>query len=242
MRVGKRRRRSTRARSSVVTRPARSGSASRLAAATASCTARLMPTPPIGDMAWAASPMQRRPGRYQRSRRSTRDGQEADVIPAPKLADAVANEGRDAGEPLAKCLDAAPAELLRTALRDDVAALPVVAAIDRDEDAAGVEIAHRVPGIIMLAREPEPQHVHRRAEVPDGQPGARPHERAPAVGAHHQVRADLLRTALGRHPEADDRARPPRSGRSRPPASRAGTPDSARWPARRGSSGSPTAA
>ena len=41
------------------------------------------------------------------------DGQEADVVPASKLADAVANEGRDAGEPLAKCLDAAPAELLR---------------------------------------------------------------------------------------------------------------------------------
>jgi hypothetical protein len=33
------------------------GSASSAAAATASWTARLMPTPPIGDMAWAASPM-----------------------------------------------------------------------------------------------------------------------------------------------------------------------------------------
>jgi len=41
------------------------------AAATASCTARLMPTPPIGDMAWAASPIHNRPGRNQRVRRST---------------------------------------------------------------------------------------------------------------------------------------------------------------------------
>ena len=39
-------------------------------AATASWTAMLMPTPPTGDMACAASPMQRRPGRHQRRRRS----------------------------------------------------------------------------------------------------------------------------------------------------------------------------
>ena len=50
-RVGKSRRRSTAARSSSATARASSGAASRLAAATASCTARLMPTPPIGDIA-----------------------------------------------------------------------------------------------------------------------------------------------------------------------------------------------
>ena len=33
-----------------------------LAVATASCRAMLMPMPPTGDMAWAASPMQSRPG------------------------------------------------------------------------------------------------------------------------------------------------------------------------------------
>ena len=32
---------------------------------------RLMPTPPIGDMAWAASPMHNRPGRCQIRNRST---------------------------------------------------------------------------------------------------------------------------------------------------------------------------
>src|SRR3989442_820722 len=61
-----------RRRWSVVSRPRRRGSASRFAAATASWIARLMPTPPIGDIAWAASPMQSRPGRYHRRRRSTR--------------------------------------------------------------------------------------------------------------------------------------------------------------------------
>ena len=42
------------------------------AVATASCTARLMPTPPIGDMACAASPISSTPGAYQRRSRSTR--------------------------------------------------------------------------------------------------------------------------------------------------------------------------
>jgi hypothetical protein len=91
-----------------------------------------MPTPPIGrhgvgrvadaEEARAVPALQAVDG----------DGQEADVIPASKLADTVANEGRDAGEALAKCPRWAPAELLRLPLRDDVAALPVVAAIDRD--------------------------------------------------------------------------------------------------------------
>jgi hypothetical protein len=36
--------------------PVAEGWARRLTVATASCTARLIPTPPIGDMAWATSP------------------------------------------------------------------------------------------------------------------------------------------------------------------------------------------
>ena len=51
--------------------PGPSGFHRTFAAATASCTARLMPTPPIGDIACAASPMQSSPGRCQRSSRST---------------------------------------------------------------------------------------------------------------------------------------------------------------------------
>src|SRR5512144_1750385 len=43
-----------------------------LAAATASWTARLIPPPPIGDIAWAASPMHNSPGRYHLRKRSTR--------------------------------------------------------------------------------------------------------------------------------------------------------------------------
>ena len=70
-RVGNSRRFCTRARSSSLMRPFRRGSHNRFAAATASCTARLMPTPPIGDIACAASPINSRPGRCQRGMRST---------------------------------------------------------------------------------------------------------------------------------------------------------------------------
>ena len=52
-------------------RPSRSGAARILAAAIASCTARLTPTPPIGDIACAASPMHNRPGFHHWVSRST---------------------------------------------------------------------------------------------------------------------------------------------------------------------------
>ena len=60
-----------RAGTSIPTWPERKGPASRFAAATASWMARLMPTPPIGDIACAASPMHNRPGRYHSRKRLT---------------------------------------------------------------------------------------------------------------------------------------------------------------------------
>ncbi len=51
--------------------PRASEAANKLAAATASCTARLMPTPPMGDIACAASPITSKPGRHHSSSRST---------------------------------------------------------------------------------------------------------------------------------------------------------------------------
>ena len=67
------RRRWTARRWSVVTAdPARSTGPRIRAAATASCTARLIPTPPTGDIAWAASPISSSPSAYQRRSRSSR--------------------------------------------------------------------------------------------------------------------------------------------------------------------------
>ena len=76
-----------------------SGAASRLAAATASCTAMLMPTPPIGDIACAASPMQIRPGRHHFLQPVDRDAEQLDVIPAFQFADAVGEKRRHVDDP-----------------------------------------------------------------------------------------------------------------------------------------------
>ena len=69
--VGNARRRCTASTSSSDGAPRRSASPKRFAVATASWIARLIPTPPIGDMACAASPIQSSPGRAHSCSRST---------------------------------------------------------------------------------------------------------------------------------------------------------------------------
>ena len=69
--AGHSRRACTFTKSSMLQPPLRNFSAKKLAVATASCTAKLMPTPPMGDMAWAASPIHNKPSLYQRSKRLT---------------------------------------------------------------------------------------------------------------------------------------------------------------------------
>ena len=55
------------------------------AAATASWIARLMPIPPIGDMACAASPIASRPGRCQQRQPVELDGQQVQVADLVEL-------------------------------------------------------------------------------------------------------------------------------------------------------------
>src|SRR3954468_3488958 len=51
--------------------------------------------------------------------------------------------------------------------RDHEPALPVVCAVQHDEDAAAVEAAHRIDRISGSPREPEPEDVHWRSEFFD---------------------------------------------------------------------------
>ena len=96
--------------------------------------------------------------------------------------------------------------------RDDERALPVVAAVEHDEHVPASTSAERSLADRRRARKPHPEHVHRRAEVLDGRPGLRAHRRVPAVGADHQVGADLERAA-GASRRARRRSRPPSSMR-----------------------------
>ena len=80
IRVGSSRRSWTLCSSASTCSPRAIGPARMLAAATASWIARLMPIPPIGDMAWAASPIASRPGRCQRVSRSSFDRQQMEIV------------------------------------------------------------------------------------------------------------------------------------------------------------------
>ena len=127
--------------------PARSGAASRLAAATASCTAMLMPTPPIGDMACAASPMQRRPGRHHFLQPVDRDAEQLDVVPDFQFADAVGEKRRHFDDPCAERFEAFRLHPLDPAFRNDIGALPVIAAIEHDHKSARLDMAECVGAV-----------------------------------------------------------------------------------------------
>ena len=146
--------------------PRASGAARRFAAATASWIARLMPTPPTGDMACAASPMHSRPGRHQRRSRSTAHGEQLHLAPSRRArrrdrrgtARARTSSSRNAWQARAAApLDRRPS--------DHVGALPVVAAVQHDDEAARPKMPPRRSGIGRATRQAKPQHVHRRAEI-----------------------------------------------------------------------------
>ena len=109
--------------------------------------ARLMPTPPIGDIACARRRCTAGPGdtivvgdRPRRIRSLT-------WSPVLQLVHTFAQERRDLRDVVAECWASRAAEFRRMpALGDDVGALPVVAAIEHDEDSAGIETTKGLRG------------------------------------------------------------------------------------------------
>ena len=175
-----------------------------------------MPTPPIGDMACAASPMHSSPGLCQRGSRSTatvNSFTSSQLLISPSRSrrngDMKATLSRKASSPSAFTASMPP-------LRDHIGALPIVGAVEHHHHAAGFHMAEGLRGVARAPRDAEPEHVHRRADVLDLEAGARAHRRMPPVGADHEIGADL-ELALRRVWRARRRrARPPRSGRSLP--------------------------
>ena len=97
------------------TAPESSNGARMRAAATASCTARLIPTPPTGDIACAASPMHSTPGACQRRSRSRRTSRcftsamdPIPVTPAAASGKSCAASARKASRPRARTASSAP--------------------------------------------------------------------------------------------------------------------------------------
>src|SRR5215207_9600290 len=161
-RIGRSRRRCTAFRCRGSTLSSRSGPESAFAAATASWIARFIPTPPTGDIAWAASPMHKRPGRYQRFRRFTWTDRsftcsQSSISPVRSATSGTASpmDRRNDSRPAARTCRSAP-------LGKHVADLPVVAAVYEDEEPAPADVAGGLLGVACSAREPEPEHVYGR--------------------------------------------------------------------------------
>ncbi len=202
--VGHCRRFCTLRKSSSVTLPSRSGWARILAVATASWTARLMPTPPMGDMAWAASPMHSSPGAYQRFKRST-----ATVSSFTSSHEAISRTRvrklgvqRDNGQ--AEGLKPFAAQFIEAALGDDEGALPIIAAVDHDEEAAGLDTAEAVGAIVGAPGQTQPQYVHGRAAIFDLEAGKLAHRGVAAIGADHKIGAHLQIAFRGGRFQAHD--------------------------------------
>ncbi len=94
-----------------------------------------------------------------------RDGQELHIVPALDLADAPLHRRRDLGNAGPECLQAACLDGFHPALGNDEGALPVIPAVQHDEEHARFGAAEHAGTVALLAAEPEPQHVHRRAVV-----------------------------------------------------------------------------
>ena len=166
-RVGNSRRSCTESSSSSRSVPALSGCHRILAAATASCTARLTPTPPIGDIACAASPMQRSPGRCQRSSRSTATVKSLTCSQSLSSSTRSANTGmiramlcRNAGSPARLVSSIAPLRIRKAHCQYSPRSI-------RIGDASGREAAHGFAGVARFLRQPKPEHIHRRADILD---------------------------------------------------------------------------
>ena len=97
------------------------------------------------------------------------DCQQLYLVPRGELGDPVREKGHDADNLRAKRLEPPPAQLVIAALRNHVRALPVVDAIQHDEDVAVADVAERRhPGIGGALRQAHPEDIDRRTDLFDG--------------------------------------------------------------------------
>ena len=169
----------------------RSGEVRMLAAATASWTARLIPTPPIGDMACAASPMHNSPARYHRRRRSTRTVRS--LISSQSRSSLMRSRanGMSRRDLVAQGRQPPLPDLVGGSLRDDIRALPVVSTVDHRQDPAGLDAAEALLWIARPPRQPQPQRIYRRTEVDDLEAGLLAHRRMAPIRPDGQIGANL---------------------------------------------------
>src|ERR1700730_2317777 len=88
-------------------------------------------------------------------------------------------------------------EAVGGSLGDHIGALPIFAAVERNQDLAGVDSAEKVVGIGSPARKLEPKRIHRRAYIERHEACLPPHRGMAAVGADRQIPAERQMNNLG---------------------------------------------
>ena len=96
------------------------------------------------------------------------------------------------------------AERVVPALRDEIGALPVVAAIEGDEDMVRGGDEARLVAVTGEPRQAHPQHIHRRPEILRRKTGGGADGRVAPVGADGELGADRDRAVGRRRLDADD--------------------------------------
>jgi hypothetical protein len=121
-----------------------------------------------------------------------RDREQLDLVPVLERVDDPSEPGRRLGDAGAESGKSGPPDFLRRALRNHVGALPIIAAVELDQERPRAERAAGLVDRRLLLGQPEPQHVDRRAEILLRKPRLVAQERVAAVGGDRQPRPHLL--------------------------------------------------
>src|SRR5438876_9989322 len=84
-----------------------------------------------------------------------------------QLSYSVAQEWCESCNFLSKRFQSASPDCVGCAFCDDEGALPIVLAVEQDENFAPVDVAKGLPRISGAAAYPHPHHIHRSAEIDD---------------------------------------------------------------------------
>ena len=114
----------------------------------------------MGDMAWAESPRHKIPVSCQRRTRSTLTVN--NLILFQSSSSMTRSEKKEQEhEPLLKFSQPLLFDFVKCPFADDEAALPVIAALQQDQQGAGVGAPKRLLRVVCAARNSHPQNVHR---------------------------------------------------------------------------------
>src|SRR5947209_4450657 len=119
------------------------------------------------------------------------DGEQLHIIERCEFCDAIGEERRLPDDIGAERIETAAMNLVNRAFGDDIPALPIVAAIDLHENAAGAEAAPALLGIAGLSRHSEPKDVHWRADISHNKPAARANGGMAAIGGDDEIGFDF---------------------------------------------------